>query len=171
MQIISLPTLKDVASLLLSEKANQLGHASIGSRGLFWTTVFLAISALLGCVAGSTGLADLISKTWVSAIALAAALSTTIVILLLTTLKYDAHLRAQTKYEDLYLRTVGCDVTTTEGQKLFNVLWRRFRRIVSEVNAEKASLNPRQVTRFEAKAREQLPNEDMQKVAEILPIK
>jgi hypothetical protein len=168
MEIMSDPPYKERASLLLSEKANQLGHASIGVRGRSWTNGFLVLSALLACVAGSTGLADLISKTWVSVIALAASLSTTVVILLLTTLKYDAHLRAQTKYQDLYLRTVGCDIEAYEGNVLFDTLWEDFRRVVEEVNQERASLTPRQVNKFENKAKELLPDIDYRQRAKIL---
>ena len=169
MEIMSAPPVKEQASLLLSEKANQLGHASIGARGRRWTIGFLVLSTLLACIAGSTGLADLINKTWASVIALAASISTAGVILLFTTLKYDAHLRAQSKYQDLYLRTLACDVATRKGKALFEVLWEDFRRVVNEVNQEGASLAPGQVSKFEDKAREELPNKDIQEKAEILP--
>jgi len=147
--IMSLPRSKDVADLLLSEKANQLGHARIGERGRFWTNTFLLISTLLGIAAGATGLADLISNREVGIIALAATLSTAFAFYLFTTLKYDAHLRAQGKYEDLYLRTLECNVETEEGVVLYAALRRDFRRIVNEVNNDRASLKSRQVTKCE----------------------
>jgi len=158
MEIMSVPRLKDVASLLLSEDANHLAHASVGVRRRFWTNAFLGFSALLGCVAGSTGLADLLSKTWVSVIALAATLSTTIVILFLTMFKYDAHLRVQAKYQDLYMRTLGCDVTTAKGLALYKALYDEFMLVARESNQE-APLSNRQVTKFENKARKKLPTE------------
>ena len=62
----------------------------------------LVLSAVLGYVAGFSGLVNLVGKTWVSLIALAAGISTTGVILALTTLKYSDHLRAAAEYELLY---------------------------------------------------------------------
>lgn len=52
--------------MLLSEKANQLGHDSIGIRGRRLTSVLLVLSALLGYLAGVTGLTDLVGKTAVA---------------------------------------------------------------------------------------------------------
>jgi hypothetical protein len=71
-RIMSLPVSKKLASLLFSEKANQLAHARIGARGRRWTNGLLVLSAVLGYVAGFSGLVNLVGKTWVSLIALAA---------------------------------------------------------------------------------------------------
>lgn len=167
---MSQPRLYELASLLISEKANQLGHNAKGDQGRWWTNSFLGFSAILGAVAGSTGLADLVSKTWVSIIALAATASTTVAICLLTTLKYDAHLRAQGKYEDLFHQTVRCDINTRDGAALFDRLWNDFGDAVREVNGERASLSNRRVQKYEKKARNELGNAEMQKVAIILPM-
>ena len=167
---MSVPNFKRKASLLLSEKANQIAHNSIGVFGRRWTTRFLALSITLGCIAGSTGLADLISKTWVSVIAIAASLSTALVILLLTTLKYDAHLRAQTRYQSLFMRTVGCDIRTPEGQAQFNCLWDEFWHVAELVDAEGAMLNRHQIRKYEQEARRELPDDiEEREEAEIFP--
>jgi hypothetical protein len=158
------------ASLLISEKANQLGHNAKGNQGRWWANSFLGLSALLGAVAGSTGLADLVSKTWVSIIALAATASTTVAISLLTTLKYDAHLRAQGKYAALFHQTVRCDINTPDGVVHFDLLWKNFGDVVGEVDGERVSLNNSQTRKFERKARNELGDEEMQKIARILPM-
>lgn len=163
------PTLYQMASLLISEKANQLAHNARGDQGRWWTNGFLGLSLLLGAIAGSTGLADLVSKTWVSVIALAAAASTSVVISLMTTLKYDAHLRAQSKYADLFHRTVQCDIDSADGEVLFDLLWKDFGDVVREVDGEGASLSNRQIKKYEKKARNELSGTE-QKVAEILPM-
>jgi hypothetical protein len=166
---MSQPRLYELGSLLISEKANQLGHNAKGNQGRRWTNILLGFSALLGVFAGSTGLADLVSKMWVSIIALAATATTAAVIFLLTTLKYDAHLRAQAKYEDLFHQTVRCDISTPDGAALFAHLWDDFGDIVREVNGERASLSNRQVLKYENKARNELGNAEMRRVAIILP--
>jgi hypothetical protein len=166
---MSQPTSYAKASLLISEKANQLGHNAKGNQGRWWTNGFLGLSALLAAVAGSTGLADLVSKTWISVIALAATASTAVAISLLTTLKYDAHLRAQGKYAALFHQTVRCDINTTDGAALFDLLWKNFGNVVGEVDGERVSLNNSQTRKFEKKARNELRDEEMQKLARILP--
>ena len=166
---MSQPRLYELASLLISEKANQLGHNAKGDQGRWWTNSFLGLSAVLGAVAGSTGLADLVSKTWVSIIALAATASTTVAICLLTTLKYDAHLRAQGKYEDLFHQTVQCNINTPDGVELFKHLWNDFGNVVREVNGERASLSNRQVRKYEKEAKNELRNPEMEQIAIILP--
>lgn len=156
------------ASLLISEKANQLGHNAKGNQGRWWTNSFLGLSMLLGAVAGSTGLANLVSKTWVSIIALAATASTAVAISLLTTLKYDAHLRAQGKYAGLFHQTVRCDINTPDGVALFDLLWNDFGDVVGEVDSERVSLSNRQTRKYEKKARNELGDEELRKIARIL---
>ena len=73
---MSVPNLSGLASLLLSEKANQLGHDSIGTRGRRLTRVLLVLSALLGYLAGVTGLTDLVGKTAVAVLGIAAGVIT-----------------------------------------------------------------------------------------------
>lgn len=164
---MSQPTRFDQACLLISEIANQLGHNAIGHRGRRWVNFFLGLSALLGAVAGSVGLADLVSKTWVSIITLAATASTAVVIILLTTLKYDAHLRAQGKYSHLYNRTLACNMATEAGQRAFILMWTDFGNVVNEVDTDQASLSNRQVRKYEKKARSQL-DAGMQDLARLL---
>lgn len=164
---MSLPTDRVKTSLLISERANYLGHNAKRAQGQRWTNSIVGLSALLGVVAGSTGLADLVSKTWVSIIALAAAASSTVAISLLQTSKSDAHQRAQAKYEDLYQRTGECDINAPGGEALFDRLYEEFRDIVKEVNEkDHASLKNWQTKRFWKKAKNQI-KEERQGVQEI----
>lgn len=170
---MSVPVSKKLASLLFSEKANQLAHARIGARGRRGTNGLLVLSAVLGYFAGFSGLVNLVGKTWVSLIALAAGISTTGVILALTTLKYSDHLRAAAEYELLYLRTIRVEEGTPEGQQRFSELWEAFEQVVDRVHAAGAALNPDQVTRYEEEARAALRKSrypDAEKKAEILKV-
>lgn len=167
---MSQPTSYAKASLLISEKANQLGHNAKGNQERWWTNGFLGLSALLGVVAGSAGLADLVSKTWVSIIALAATASTAVAISLLTTLKYDAHLRAQGKYAALFHQTVRCDINTPNGVAQFDLLWKNFGDVVGEVDCEQVSLNNNQTRKYEEKARNELGDVEMHEIAKILSV-
>jgi hypothetical protein len=84
-------------------------------------------------------------------------------------LKYDAHLRAQGKCEDLFHQTVRCDINTPDGAALSGHLWNDFGDIVREINGERAALSNRQALKYENKARNELGNVEMQRVAIILP--
>jgi hypothetical protein len=142
------PDNAEKVSLLWSAKANELGHGYLGTRGRRWSTIFIYVSGILGYVAGFSGLADLISTRWVSAIALAAGVSTTVLILLLTTLKADAHLRAAGKYQSIYLGTVSCYMDTSEGEARFRTMWDAFEKLVREVDAGDYKLTPGQVKKY-----------------------
>lgn len=146
------------ASLVWSAKANELGHGYIGARGRRWSTVFMFVSGILGYVAGFSGLADLVSKTWVGAIALAAGVSTTILILLLTTSKSDSHRQAEGKYQLIYLGAVACDMSTTRGKNHLEDMRRAFTELVREINAGGYGLTPGQVKKYKALAKEELSN-------------
>jgi hypothetical protein len=107
-----------------------LAHAAVGHRGRWVTNSLLVLSAALGYIAGFNGLAGLVSKVWISVIALAAGLSTTLAILALTMLKSGEHMRASAKYENIHLRILSCDASTPEGRALFSELWVEFRDFV-----------------------------------------
>lgn len=139
-------------SLLWSAKTNALGHNYLGARGRRWSTTFMYVSGILGYVAGFSGLAGLISTRWVSVIALAAGVSTTVLVLLLTTLKPDAHLHAAGKYQDIYLGTVPCDPNTSQGQARYGAMYDAFSEVVREVNHGKYALTPGQVKKYRALA-------------------
>lgn len=161
------PGYKNVASLLLAAKANALGHASMAVRERWLTNGFLILSAVLGYVAGFNGLADLVSKTWVSVIALAAGLSTTIVILALTMLKPRDHQRAQAEYDGLFMRTVGCDLRSANGSASFDKVWDDFISVVHDIDKAGIPLTSNQVSKFAKKARKALPTEDARNAAEL----
>jgi hypothetical protein len=115
----------------------------------------LAVSALLGYAAGFSGLTNLVGKTWVGLIALAAGLSTAAVILLLTTLKPNDHLRAGAAYQDIYLRTVQ------QGLNDDN-LWRlqdEFRKTAADTNKDGIGLSLSAIRKFREAARSELRQE------------
>jgi hypothetical protein len=103
----------------------------------------------------------------VSVIALAAGVSTTILILLLTSLKFDAHLQAQGKYQAIYLGTVPCGVNTTGGEQRLNEMWGAFTEVVKEANSGGYALTPGQVRKYEAEARQAVPDTVMRNHAEL----
>jgi hypothetical protein len=60
---------RELSSLVLSEKANQLAHDAIGIRCRRLTTGLLVLSAVLGYAAGFTGLGDAMGKAGVTVLA------------------------------------------------------------------------------------------------------
>src|ERR1700757_3402991 len=126
---MALPDSTEVASLLYVAKANALGHGSIAVRDRRLITALLMLSTVLGLSAGSTGLTDLLSKKWISVIALAAGISTGLVILAFTTLKPERHVRAKAEYEAIYLRPLRCNVDTDDGIRRYEDNYVRFSRI------------------------------------------
>jgi len=149
---MSLFTDKQAASLLLSAKANAIGHTRVGRSGRALTNVVLGASALLSYIASYSGLNSLVSKGWVSIFALAAGLSTTAAIFLLTTLKPGDHLQAGSAYENIYLRTVN------EGENDTNLAQLRssFIDIVSSVGNRGIALSRHATENGEKKARADL---------------
>jgi hypothetical protein len=156
---MALPDSTEVASLLSAAKANALGHGSIAVRDRRLITALLVLSTVLGLAAGSTGLTDLLSKKWISVIALAAGISTALVILAFTTLKPERHVGAQAEYEDIYLHTLPCNVDTDAGILLYEDNYAKFLRIANEMNTGGTSLTRGQVKKFERVAIKELPKE------------
>ncbi len=152
---MSLPASKELASLVFSEKVNQLAHDEIAARGRKLTNGLLVLSAVLGYLAGVSGLADLVGKVWVGAIALAAGISTTCLILAFTMLKSSDHLRTAGEYVQLYRLTVEIDdETTPEGELRFQELWEAFFQVEDKTRAAGTALTPGQVAKYEKEAKE-----------------
>jgi hypothetical protein len=149
----------NLASLLLSMKANQLGHDSVGGRGRRATSVLLVLSALLGYLAGVTGLADLIGKTVVAVLGILAGVSTTGAILALTMLKSGDHLRVAGEYELLFSKTVRHDEEKPEARVQHQELREAFDRVVEKTRTAGTSLTNGQVLRYERQARTALASE------------
>jgi hypothetical protein len=148
------PISPGLASLLLSEKANQLGHDSIGTRGRRLTRVLLVLSALLGYLAGVTGLTDLVGKTAVAVLGIAAGVITTGAILALTMQKSDEHLRIAGEYELLFLKSARLVERNPEDQLRHREFREEFDRVVEKSRIERISLSNGQVIRFEKQARD-----------------
>lgn len=150
---MSAPMSVDLASLVLSEKANQLGHDSIGTLGRRLTSVLLVLSAILGYLAGITGLTDLVGKTAVAVIGIAAGVTATCAILALTMLKSGEHIRIAGEYELLFSRTVRLDKGTPEDQLRLQEFREAFDRVAEKSRIAGISLSNGQVIRYERRAR------------------
>lgn len=155
---MSAPSGKNYHNLLLSLKANAIGHSSAATRGRLLTTITMVLSVILSTTAGSTGFLNLANRTWSSAIALAAALSSAIAIVTLREVKAAKHMRAQADYEDLYLSSLGIEPEKPDDHLFYRNIWDVFQQIVHDVNVAGIPLTARQVKKSEAKARKALPN-------------
>jgi hypothetical protein len=155
---MSAPSGKNYYSLLLSLKANAIGHSVAATRGRFLTTMTMVLSVILSTTAGSTGFLNLANRTWSSATALAAALSSALAIVILREVKTAEHMRAQADYEDLYLSSLGIEPEKPDDHLFYRSRWDRFQKIVHDVNVAGIPLTARQVKKSEAKARKALPN-------------
>lgn len=150
---MSAPMSAALASLVLSEKANQLGHDSIGTWGRRLTSALLILSAILGYLAGVTGLTGLVGKTAVAVLGIAAGVTTTSAILALTMLKSGEHLRIAGEYELLFIRTVRLDEGTSGDQLRHQEFREAFDRVVEKSRTAGISLSNGQVARYEGQAR------------------
>jgi hypothetical protein len=151
---MSVPISCDLASLLLSAKANQLGHDSIGTLGRRLTQGLLILSAILGYLAGVTGLTDLVGKTTVAVLGIAAGVTTTSAILALTMQKPDEHLRIAGEYELLFSRSAQLNERNPEDQRRYRELREEFDRVVERSRLVRISLSNGQVSRCEGQARD-----------------
>jgi hypothetical protein len=156
---MGLPASREVAELLLSAKANALGHNSVGIGARRLLNVLLVTSLVLSVVAGFTGLRDILSKTCIGAISLTAAIATTVVIFALTTLKPEKHLRAQAEYEGIYIEALGSDDGTAEGEERFEKCWNDFQRVEKQTDLDGIPLSRRQVNKYMNMARAELPSQ------------
>lgn len=151
---MSVPISPGLANLLLSAKANQLGHDSIGTLGRRLTQGLLILSAILGYLAGVAGLTDLVGKTAVAVLGIAAGVTTTSAILALTMQKPDEHLRIAGEYELLFSRSAQLDERNPEDQRRYRELREEFDRAVEKSRVVGISLSNGQVSRCEGQARD-----------------
>ena len=144
----------ELGSLVLSEKANQLAHDAIGILTRRLTTSLLVLSAVLGYVAGFTGLADLAGKTAVIVLGLLAGVVSTGAVLALTTFKPGDHLAIAGQYEQLLWATTSL-AGREEDAKLEQYL-REFMRVVEKTRDRGIPLSNGQVRKYEKEAKEDL---------------
>lgn len=155
---MSAPSGKNYDSLLLSLKANAIGHGTAATRGRLLTTMTMVLSVILSTTAGSAEFLNLASKTLSSVIALAAALASAIAIVTLREVKAAEHLRAKAEYEDLHLSSLGIEPEKPDDHLFYKSRWELFQRVVHDVNVAGIPLTIRQVKKSEDKARKELPN-------------
>jgi len=150
---MSVPMSKDVASLVLSEKANQLAHDAIGVRGRRLANGLAVLATLSGVASGVTGLADLAGKTGVAILGLLAGVSAACAVLALTMLKSADHLRTAGEYESLFLRTIVLDDSVPDREERLEGLREEFDDVVGNTRKTGVSLTNGQVLRYEKQAR------------------
>jgi hypothetical protein len=118
--------------------------------------VLLILSALFGYLAGVTGLTDLVGKTAVAVLGIAAGVATTSAILALTMLKSAAHLSAAGDYEKLFRAAVQLDERIAEDRLRHRKLRAESDRIAEDSRTAGISLSNGQVSRYEKQARTKL---------------
>jgi hypothetical protein len=114
----------------------------------------LVLSAVLGFLAGVSGLADLVGKFWVSVIALAGGISTACLILAFTMLKPSDHVRFAGEYAKLYWLTVEIDdQATPKGRSKLQEYRKAFFEVEGKTRDAGIALTPSQVKKYEEEAR------------------
>jgi hypothetical protein len=155
---MALPASKDVRGLLLALRTDELAHSTIGARGRRVTSFLLGAAAVLGAIAGASGLAGL-NQTAVGVLSLVSAGIIALMIWALTTLKFGEHLRAAGEYDALYLRVFDCDPSAADGDEAFDKVWAAYKDTAAGVDRSGARLTPGQLERYEPRARRMLPEE------------
>jgi hypothetical protein len=145
---------RELSSLDLSEKANQLAHDAIGIRCRRLTTGLLVLSAVLGYAAGFTGLGDVMGNAGVTVLAFLAGVTSTGTVLALTMLKSGEHLRFAGAYEQLLMATMPLAIN--EDAAGLAKCRDEFSRVVGSTRDAGVSLSQGQVRKYERMAREWL---------------
>jgi hypothetical protein len=149
----------ELASLILSTRANRLGHNDLGVRGRRTGTALLVVSGVSSLAATITGLGEIIGKAGIGVLAAVATVSTWLAIFVLTTFKSADHLRAAGAYARVYSDLVGLNESTPEGVARREELRAAFLQIGRDTDAGNYGLTNKQQDKYMERARKGLEAE------------